>query len=255
MYHRFDALLDGVSVCDIDPAIILTDITEDAPETDMETYRRSIHHGTRVAARIRRSLSVRLHLMLREYDVHARAALADRLAEWAANGGWLTINTRPNQRLRVTLKDPPRLGSSLKWTDPVEMVLTAYEQPYWQQQWPTKAIITDSGSISPVGTVPEAYVECDVTNAGEGDLTTITMRCGDTAITLTGLTVAAGEHVVLAYTNDDLLTITAGGASAMANRTAESSDDLVAITRQANDISVDADQAVSAIFSTRGRYW
>lgn len=254
MQTRFDATLNGVSVAYLDPAIILVDIIEEKPDMTMETFRRSIRHGTRVSSRIRRSLTVRLQLQLREYDVDARAALMDRVADWAGNGGWLMINSRPAQRLHVTVSDPPHMGSSLKWTDMVEISLTAYEQPYWEQAWPTRAIITESGSIRPSGTYPEARVECDVTNAGDGEMTRLVMRCGNTHMTLEGISVPPGGHAAVAYKDDDLLTITAGGASALGNRTADSSDDLVAMTRQDNDISVEADQPVSAVFSARGRY-
>lgn len=255
MHTRFDATLNGVSVAMLDPAIILVDIIEDKPEMTVETFRRSIRHGTRVSSRIRRSLTVRLQLQLREYDVDARTALMDRVADWAGSGGWLMINSRPAQRLHVTVTDPPHMGSSLKWTDMIEIALTAYEQPYWEQVWPTKAIITENGSIRPSGTYPEAFVECDVTNAGNGEMTRLVVRCGNTHMTLEGISVSPGGHAAIAYTDEDLLTITAGDASALSNRTADSNDDLVAITLKNNDISVTADQTVSAVFSVRGRYW
>lgn len=254
MLLRFDAYLSGVSFAQLDPAIILRDIEEMRPDEEREEARRAIHPGMRISARVRRSLSVRLIFCVREYDVAARARVLDKIAEWAGDGGWLTINSRPGQRLYVIPDSLPALGSSLRWTEDMEMTLTAYERPYWEQQWPTVVSIADSGNIRPVGTLPEAYVECEATNTGDGALTTLTLTCGDTAITLEGLDVPAGERVSIAYTDRDVLQITAAGASALANRTAESHDDLIARTRQDNAIAVSADQPVTAIFRARGRY-
>lgn len=254
MLYRFEAHIGGVSLANLDPAIALLDIKEDKPVYDRETARRSIHPGTRMSVRTRRSLSIRLVIAIKEYNDMARAAVLDKIADWAGDGGWLTISTRPGQRLYVIPEDTPALGSSMSFKDEIEMTLTAYERPYWERQWPVMSIVTDEGTLCPLGTYPTAYVECDVTNAGEADLTEITMSCGDTAITLTGLAVPAGEHVTLSYTDRDVLTITAAGASVLANRTAESHDDLIALCRKANAIRVTADQPVSAVFSARGRY-
>lgn len=254
MLHRFDAYMNGVSLAHLDPAIILRDIEEMKPTVDKQEYKRSLHAGSRITDMVRRSLPVKFVLCVREYDITARARLLDRIAEWAGTGGWLTINSRPGQRLYVTPDELPAMGSGLRWTEDVTMTLTAYERPYWEQQYPVTAIITETGSIAPLGTMPEAQVECDIVNAGDGNLTRIEITCGETKITLEGVDVAPGQHVILSYTDTDVLQIMAGGVSALANRTAESSDDLIAMTRKANDIAVSADQPVSAVFRARGRF-
>lgn len=252
---RFDATLNNVSLSQLDPAVVLIDIDERAATLERETARRSIHPGTRISALVRRSLSVTLRFAVRAYDIDYRAHVLDMIAQWAGRGGWLRINSRPGQRLRVTVDEMPSVGSSLRWTDELTMTLTAYERPYWEQEYPVRALITDSGSLRPRGTYPTAYVECEITNAGNGVLTEAVVRCAETSIKLTGVAVPAGEKLCIAYTDKDVLTITAAGVSALANRTAESHDDLVAATLTDNDISVTADQPVSAVFSARGRYW
>lgn len=254
MFLRFDACLNGVSFADLDPAIVLRDIIELPPVESKETYQRALHSGMMVGGMTRESLSVQLVFMVREYDISARARLMDKVAQWVGNGGWLTISSRHGQRLYVTPDAPVAMGSGLKWTADINLILTAYERPYWEQQWPTVAVVTDSGNIIPTGTMPEAYVEVDVKNVGEGDLTTVTLSCGSTMIKLDGLTVPPQAYVRIYYTDDDLMVIEADGKSALANRTAESSDDLIAMTRKSNALAVVADQAVSAVFRARGRY-
>lgn len=252
--HRFDAALNGVSLSSLDPHIMLVDIDETPAEYTQERANRGTHPGQRYSAHVRRSLTVRLKIHITTAHIMVRSHVMERLAEWVGNGGWLTVLTRPNQRLYVYPETVPALGSSLDWTGEIEVVLTAYERPYWEQAHPTVAVITDSGTIIPTGTLPEAYVEVDAKNIGEGELTEITLACADTSIRLEGLAVPAGGHVIIRYTDKDVMTITADGKSALANRTAESHDDLIARVRTANDIRVTADQAVSAVFRARGRY-
>lgn len=244
-----------MSLSGLDPSIYLVDIDEAEAEYDREIARRSIHPGQRMSARTRRSLTVRLKIHITTQAVITRAAVMDKIASWCGSGGWLTISTRPNQRLYVVPDGFPAMGSSLRWTDEITLALVAYEQPYWQQVHPTVAVITETGTITPTGSYPIAYAECDIVNAGDGELTRVEIRCGETAITLDRLTVPAGGRVTLAYTDRDVLTIKAAGVSVLANRTAESHDDLIAKSRESNGISVAADQPVSATFRVRGRYW
>lgn len=197
---------------------------------------------------------MRLHYNIREYDPAARSAVMDKVAAWAGDGGWLVLSTRPNQRLYVRPSALPSMGSALKWTEDMEMTLTAYERPFFEARWPSTAVISESGVMYLQGTVPAAFVEVDATNAGDGTLTEITFRCEQTMITLQGLSVPVGGHIKLYYTDTDILVIDADGKSALANRTAESHDDLIATPRKSNAIEVRADQPVSAVFTARGRF-
>nr|MBR4281678.1 hypothetical protein [Clostridia bacterium] len=152
MKMRFDAALDGASFAEIDETVILLDIDEPPAEEDIDLARRAMHPGTRITSRIRRKLSVRLRFVVREYDIARRAWIMDRITAWAAKGGWLTINSRPGQRLRVVPERLPAMGSSLKWTAEIELTLTAYERPYWEQIQPMRVTITGEGTITPDGT-------------------------------------------------------------------------------------------------------
>lgn len=251
--QRFSAAMDGRQLLDISDKILIADITEPPPKYDIEQLRRAMHPGTRIAARIRRSREVRLKLVLYEYDVDKRADLMDEVADWVGAGGWLSINSRPGKRLRVT-SDGAGLESSVNWLDEIEIRLTAYEQPYWEDANLTEVTITDSGVITAPGTVEAVPLMVDVTNTGAADLTELTLTAGDTVMRFTGVAVPPGEDFSITYSNEDLLIITAGGVSALGNRTPSSSDDLVAICRQETALTVSADQPVSATFYARGRY-
>jgi hypothetical protein len=253
MLQRFDAALDGRSILAISDKINLVDIIENPPKYDTEQLRRAMHPGTRLAARIRRALTVTLKIVLSVYNVDARAEAMTQIADWLGAGGWLSINSRPGKRLRVT-PDGVALKSSLQWLDEIEIPLTAYDQPYWEDADLTEVTITDSGVITAPGTVDAVPLMVDVTNTGDADLTELTLISGDTVMRFTGIKVAPGEHFLITYSNEDLLIITAGSESALGARSPSSSDDLVATCRQETEISVSADQSVSATFSARGRY-
>lgn len=260
MFLRFDACLNGVSFADLDPAIVLRDIIELPPVESKETYQRALHSGMMVGGMTRESLSVQLVFMVREYDISARARLMDKVAQWVGNGGWLTINSRPGQRLYVRPDEMPSMSSSLKWTDDMYMTLTAYESPFWEAETAATLAITTSattinGYLKPVGTYPTAYVSCYITNTGSAALTQLNVRTPRSSIQLTGLNVPNGKTVSIGYSDDGILMITANGASALANRTASSADDLIATCNANNTVSATANVTIKATFTSRGRYW
>lgn len=250
----FEASLDGQSLSAIAPDILLLDVIERPVREDKQTAARALHPGLRLAHRMRQSLSVDLVIMIRDRSVRRRAEVMRSVAEWAWGGGWLTVNTHPGERLRVAAEEQPVMGSSAAWTDKITITLTAYECPYWEADEATEVTITDEGTLRFPGGAVDSVVEVTATNTGADALTTITFGCGSTTITLEGLSVPAGESVAIAYTDDDIMTITAAGASALSSRTAESDDDLRAVPNEDNAISVSADQSVSATFYARGRW-
>lgn len=254
MFHRYDASINGVSLASVAPEIIICDIRQPTPKVKTDLFERAARSGQRVTNRRRQSLTVELSFAVRIYSMATRDRVMSQVAKWAGDGGWLTVSNRPGERLRVHVDEPPTVESSLKWTEEIVLRLTAYERPYWEEAYPTIATITSAGTLRPAGTLRDAFVECRVTNKGAGTLTTFTATCGSTHMTLTGLSLAAGKTAVIAYTDDDLLVIREDGKSALDKRTADSDDDLIAITREMNTISITADQDVQAVFSARGRY-
>lgn len=260
MLLRFEATLNGVAFSNIDEKLILRDIEEMRPRETQNESPRATYPGTRVSSRVRRALSVRLIFCVREYDITKRADVLDKVAKWAANGGWLTINSRPGQQLYVRPDEMPSMGSSLKWTDDMYMTLTAYENPFWEAETAATLAITTSattinGYLKPVGTYPTAYVSCYVTNTGSAALTQLTVRTPRSSIQLTGLNVPNGKTVSIGYSDDGILMITANGTSALANRTASSADDLIATCNAQNTVSATANVTIKATFTSRGRYW
>lgn len=252
--YLFEAALDGLPLSAIAQEILLLDIDEVEPDEGSHTDSRALHHGERRSEWKRKHLAVKLRMMIRTQNILHRTKIMQDVTQWAARGGWLTINTRPGQRLRVQADKLPTLGSAHKWTREIEITFKAFERPYWEDESLTSVTITNSGSLRFAGAVSSCPIEVSAVNMGTETLTNVLFNCGTTYIKLDGLELPAGEKVSISYTDDDLMTITAAGTSALSNRTADSDDDLLAEPTMDNEISVTADQPVSATFKARGRW-
>lgn len=259
----YEAMLNGVPMTDIAEEIIVRDIVEMPPKVERQISNRALRHGSRISGVIRRSLSVQIVYNVREYDTERRAEILDAIASWAGSGGWLTISTRPYSRLFVRPENYPGLESTLKWTDDLTMTLTAWEQPYWEDRLPISLSVAAaqdgdayafSGTLKPRGTVQSVPVTFALTNAGSAVLTKLTVSAAETSIVLEGLSVQPGKTVTIAYTDDDILTITGDGVSILSARTAESSDELLIRPGHSNLITIVADAPVSGTVEARGRW-
>nr|MBR4280922.1 hypothetical protein [Clostridia bacterium] len=250
MIPRFSCALNGVTPESLDPAIRVTDLTELAPRCRVETLPAG-RCGLRLLQRVRESLTVRVHLRIAEYDPARRRTLMAQLHAWAEGGGVLTTSDRPDQQLTVDYAALPAL-SALTWSDELSVDLTACAVPFWESQEQTSAATSGASSLALPGTAPDCPVGVAVTNNGTSALTTLTLTCGETQMTFSGLQLPASGIFTL-HIADGLLRVDAAGESVLMHRSADSSDFLLADGGKATPVSVHADQPVSAVFSGRGR--
>ena len=255
MMNRFSCCLDGQGLQAIDPAIVITDIAESAPEVQLRTAESP--QGLRVTGMQRRSLSVTVTFLVWERSPMRRAAILQRIAAWA-RGSLLTVSHRPGQRLPCMCTGLPEPGSALKWSAP----LSAIDCPWWEAAqataaWITPATTQGSAVLQPVGTAEDTPVEALVFNQSSETLQALTLLCGDTRLTFGALNMLPGERLHVGHDSHGLLTLTVLGEtsrSVMHLRTPDSSDELLARCSAANVVSVAADQPVTAKFSARGRF-
>ncbi len=251
MMTRYSAWLDGVALHEIDPAIYIMDIEESTPQINTLTANRGTGDGMILLSRRRTGLQVNIRVMIHEYDTIKRKNIMQRIAAWALKGKYLTISDRPGQRLRVICTAPPVINSALKWTNTLNITFTAYAVPYWENEITTKATITGSSGTAEMrvpGTAEKTPVEATVQNTGSGTLTQLTLTVGATKMAFAGLNVAAGASMHIYYDDDGVLRLPIG------QRTAESSDELLAVCGENNALAVTANTAVSVTFEARGRY-
>jgi len=251
------AYLNGIDLGRAIPGAMLLEVTESAPKVNAQASAIAGRAGQWFLSADRQQLDVQLSIGIRErYDPVRRAKIRDQIAEWCANGGWLTLSYRPNQRLWVHPTDVPALGKSFIWTEKETLTLTAYEHPYWEDATETAVTLDKGTSNSGVITLPgnAGRVECDAEiTVATGTLTDITLTVGSTYITLTGLTVT--DSVTIGHTDEGILTINSGsGAALLRYRTDDSSDELLATCGGSTDISYEASKAVTVKVVARGRW-
>lgn len=250
MNLRTRVWLDGQALHDLDPAIIITDVTESAPKVERSTAASALGWGSQLMQSTRRSLSVTVHFLIRDYSPAHRFAVLQKVHLWA-RGKALAVSYRPGQQLNVVADELPVLSSSLKWTGGLSITFTAYAMPYWQDAVPLR-FTCEKGELLIPGTAPAAPADVIVTSTGSGMATTLTVHAGRSMITLQNISLPAGDSVAFSHDEYGRLSITRSGVSLLAHRTAASADALLVLPGCVNDLACSADQPVKGEFVIRG---
>ena len=256
MRTRYEAMMDGIPLSSIDPAIIVTDIQEVAPNVRRTTANYPTGDGQRVLRTVRQSLVVTVCFEIHDQNVRRRADICERVQKWA-QGRFLAVNYRPEQRLRVVCETPPQIASSLVWTQQLKATFAAYAVPFWEDALATMITITGNGSASSYvrGTAKEALVEATVQNTGSAAITAATLKAGSSTLAFSGISIPAKGSIVIAYDDDRVLSAKIGSTSVLARRTTASDDDLLAPCGQKVTFSVSgAGAGAKTTFSVRGWY-
>ena len=229
MRTRYEAYADNIPLSSIDPAIIITDIAEAAPNVRRTTANYPTGDGQRLLRTVRQYLRVTVMFEIHDQDVRRRAGICERVTKWA-QGRYLKVNHRPEQRLRVICETPPVVTSSQQWTQQLKVVFAAYAVPFWEDATPTRVTLTGDGSAQAYvrGTAKEALVEATVENAGNSAITAVTLKAGDTAFSFSGISIPPGGRLAIAYDDKRVLSARVGNTGVLAKRTTSSSDDLLA---------------------------
>lgn len=251
MTGRYDVRLDGQSLLDISPDLIVTDIIESNPSETVTAEKYSMRSGSRFVRKLRTKSEVEVRFALRIYDTQARLDAFNRVLTWASVPAYLTTSDRIGQRLYVEDISMPSLQSVKDWTAELTMTFTAYAMPYWQSLYLSTATVsnTQTGYVSPQGNAPSVLCDVAVT-AIDSTATTLTVNCGNTSLSFAGLSLARNKTLLVGHKADGLLYATIDGASVLNKRSGD--DDLIAKPGARNPVSVTANATVSAKFSARG---
>lgn len=249
MRTRYTAYMNGKGLQDIDPTIIITDIREKAPSMRNITSEKGWGHGSRYVAGFRESLAVGIRFMIREYDVNKRRDICSRIRAWAQEG-YLTDSEHQGQRLYVVCTSFPNVDSAMKWTTELDLTLTAYDVPFWENETPSKASTSGtSGSLALAMTgSTDAPLDLLITSANTMTDFTITVNGG--SMTFTGLSTTKLE---ITHDSRGILSVKAGEASALGKRTSASSDDLT-VHYGTNTLTYSCNTTCTVIATARGRY-
>jgi len=251
MINRYEAVLNGVPLSGISADILIVDIKYTPPAFQDEIYTVAGRRGGRIYRRNVDQLKVSISFMIRAYDVMERQQICNAVQQWAGKGGVLQINDRENQRLRCVCSELPVISSALKWTGVLSVGFTAYSLPFWEELVPSVISLSGTsgnGNLWVPGCIDGAMVEVDAT--ANASVTSLSMTVNGRTLTLSGLSVSAGQTIKIAYDDDMIQSIKVGNTSLLTKRTGV--DDLEADCGQNNSFSFTSDGAVSVDFKVRG---
>lgn len=254
MISRYEVTLNSKKLSDVDEDLLILNVAYEAPNINREMYQVANRDGARIFSEYLDKASVTVTFELHKYSITERQAALQNVIAWAKDGGTLKLNDRKNQTLRVVCDALPNL-SVRDWTESLSITFSAYTYPYWQNTSATVATLVGkntSGTLKLDGTAPKAYVNVSVTTTAK--LTSLTVKVGDTSISLSDLNIAANKTITFSYSSSNILSIKCGSDSLLSKRTAKSSDDLVAVCGATNTIKITASSNVTATFSAKGAW-
>ena len=246
MKSRYEAYMDGIALSSVDPSIYILNIQPSEAKQSIRTSKVAGRAGARVTRKEQDSTSVTVLFEIHEYDTAKRQLICQKDQKWA-EGNILTVSDRPEQRLKCVCEQYPR-ANAREWTEPVSVVFTGYNPPYWEERIPTTVTTTSSASAYVPGNAPESLVSCVVT--ASASISTLTLTVGSKSIVLDGIGASANDVITVGYDANNVLFIKKNTTSILNKRTAGSADDLVAKCGEVNTFTTSAN--TSAVFTVRG---
>lgn len=253
MRSRYDVILNGKSLQQLDERLQVIDIQHRGATITDEQYTVAYRHGARLGRRSIGSVGVTVQFEIHEYSTQMRANLCDLVGRWAKAGGDLRVSDRPGKQLLCVCSAYPVIGSAMKWTARLSCEFTAYTIPAWREINPARKTLTGTsanGQLYVPGNLDEIPVEVSIrANAAVGS---VTLGVNGRQMTLSELNLSTGDEVMIDYDDELIQRIRKNGVSILERRSGV--DDLLANGGELNAITLTADGAVDATFSARG-WW
>lgn len=253
MISRYVATLNDINFAEIDERLLILNVNHAPPNYQLSKNMMANKMGAVVGRKTKECAKVTISFEIHAYLIDERQAILQAVIGWARNGGTLRLNDRPAQKLVCVCEELPSIDSVRDWTAPLNIVFAAYGIPYWQEE--NASVISLSGSnasgmIDVPGNGGDACVDCTI--VPRGTLTSVRLTAGSTFIELTGLSIGSGSQLLITHDDNQILHITAQGASRLSKRTGQSSDDLVVPSGATSRVATASNVPVTATFSTRG---
>lgn len=253
MISRYEVTLDGVELSSVHDDLMILDIQHTPAQRQATTARKAKGNGVYISNLYQAQTTVTILFELHIYDIKERQRICQQIARMAMNCKILETNDRPGQCLHVTCDQPPAINSALQWTAPIAMTFSGYAIPFWQEIEPVTLTLegdNETGELDVPGNAGETFVDVYITSIS--GISEVTISAGETTITLTGLSVSQGGVISITHDDNGILSIKVGNMSLLWRRTAASSDDLLVISGEVNNVAISANNAVSCEFRARG---
>ena len=258
MILRHRVALNGIQLDEIDPAVMVLGVSEEAPNRAQQSVNRwSVGQQLMSNRTNYLDVTVTFAVRIKKNDMPNHTRVFGAVSAWANAGGYLTANHRDGQRLRVACVGIGKLGDPKDWATSYTITFRAYEKPFWEdaREW----VSSDSGTsithkLAARGTIP-TQLDLYLKNTTAGILNTLTISTGTDEMEFANLSLGPSKILAITHSETGLLVIrNSTDLSLMAARTLESSDDLT-LRPGMNMISIAAQCAVEATFRYRGRWY
>jgi len=258
--------LNGVWLDEIDSRICISSIEPGDGKENISAVDAAAGYGQRITGNRRQMVDMVIKFRMLEHGHNVtglteRSQLLEKVNAWAAAGGVLTVNYKPDRRLNVILVQAPGEGSLWDYTRELQLTFRAYRIPYWEDENISSATVGGNNSsgtgAASIGGSVKTQVSAMLENTSGMNINTAAVTIGGKSMYFTGLGLGNNEALVIDYSGDGILRIrirSAGGIyrSAMACRSDSSADEFVAIGDVT--ISFSAQRACRLTASWRCRY-
>lgn len=224
--------LNGAWLDEVDSRIVVSSVEPADGRENISAVDAAAGYGQRITGRRRSTLDMVVKFRILEHGhsesgQQARAEVLEKVNAWAASGGVLTVNYKPDRRLNVILAQAPGEGSLWDYTKEFQIVFRAYTIPYWESASAVNTSFYAAAGSGNKSLVVEgsAETQCDVmvANNSGSTMNSCTISIGGKSMTFSALGLASGETLVVDH-SDGLVRIRIQGSggtfrSAMAKRT------------------------------------
>ena len=259
--------LNGVFLDTVDSRIVITSVEPAEGKENISAVDAATGYGQRITGNRRSTLDMVVKFALLERGsstdgMQARAELLEKVNAWAAPGGYLTINYKPDRRLRVILAQAAGEGSLWEFNKEFSLTFRAYGIPFWEtenqiSQWVGSGSASDRSVLTYEGSA-KTQADVELKNISGMNIATATVRVGTYTMYFSNIGLGADEALVVDHTADGLVRIrirSAGGSyrSVMALRGTNSADDFW-ILPGGNEFAFTIQRACRMTVSWRARY-
>lgn len=253
MREMFNCSLNGEDFLLLDPRLRIQDIQEQVKYT-VQTANRPAYGKTPLGIPGRDELQISISFMIKAQDRSQRQGIINKVNGWAKSG-WLTISTRPWQRIYAHCTQPAN-SEAFSWSADMSIVFTAYGDARFQDINPVHATISGSSgsaSIRPLGT-SACMLEADIVNRSSSSISSVSLTVGGKTLAFNGLGLAAGKTLKIFCDEHDILQASINGVGKLACRTPASADDLRLKPLASNTVQFISSATCNVTLYARGRY-
>ena len=244
--------LGGVQMDSLDNRILIAGVEPGAGKEQISTVPLYGGVGSRVTGKHRDSLdvTVKFGVWRGSEEAEARAAVLEKVMAWAAGGGWLTLNSKPDRRLRVILAQAPGEGDLYTIGNQYTLTFRALGVPYWQAKEPEIVQVKNANSLDVAfgvaGSV-ETVLEASFKNTSGSTVNSFQVASGGQQLVFAGLGLANNETLHIdhldngeRYTFRARIESTAGVYRSVLDKRTGSSDDEIQMTPGSRRVTASA---------------